>query len=50
MDRQVEHCILLNIYNYYRQDLKKFKEDSDCEETICILQIGVKNCGEIIFN
>ena len=28
---------ITNIYNFYRQDLKQFKKDSDCEEIINIL-------------
>ena len=38
--------IILNIYNCYRQDSKKLKDDNDSKETINILLIGVKNAGK----
>ena len=37
---------ILNIYNCYKQDSKKFEGDKDIEETINILLIGVKNSGK----
>lgn len=37
---------ILNIYNCYRQDSKKFKDEEDSKETINILVIGLKKAGK----
>ena len=38
--------IILNIYNCYRQDSKKYIEENNSKETINILLIGLKNAGK----
>ena len=37
---------ILDIYNCYRQDSKKLRDEDDSKETINILLIGVKNSGK----
>ena len=38
--------IILDIYNCYKQDSKKLKDEDNLKETINILLVGVKNCGK----